>query len=65
LVCSLQSIGKDDRIKANVARVERVDARDAIIDRKAERIFVGRIALKSFGRVGRIKVLANGSKAEA
>jgi hypothetical protein len=65
LVRSLQSIGKDDRIKADVVRVERVDARNAIIDRKAERIFVGRITLKSFGRVGRIKVPANGGKAEA
>jgi hypothetical protein len=61
----LQSIGKDDRIKADVARVERADVGNAITDRKAERIFIGRITLKSFGRVGRIKVPADGGKAEA
>jgi hypothetical protein len=30
-----------------------------------KRIFVGRVGLRSFGRVGRIKVLVDGSEAEA
>ncbi|MCL7399811.1 MAG: hypothetical protein LZ170_06300 [Thaumarchaeota archaeon] len=32
---------------------------------KAGKIFVGRVVLRSFGRVGRIMVLVDGSEAEA
>ena len=55
MVHSLQSSGKVSQIKA--------DAGD--VNQRAERAFVGQIAFRSFARVGRIKVRANGGKAEA
>lgn len=55
LVHSLQSSRKVSQIKA--------DAGD--VNQRAEGAFVGQIAFRSFARVGRIKVRANGGKAEA
>jgi len=63
LVRGLQSVGKDGRIKANIAKVGRINAGGAAVDFKSERVFVGRITFRIFARVGR--VFADGSKAEA
>ena len=57
LVRSLRSSGEGE--------IEVSAASEGEAEVKAGKIFVGRVVLRSFGRVGRIKVLVDGSEAEA
>jgi len=58
LVRSLRSSGEGE-IEVSAASAGEAEVK------AGKRIFVGRVGLRSFGRVGRIKVLVDGSEAEA